>query len=111
MGTIEDHRSEDEKARTAGFVVATDSFMSGWGPCSNGGRSLYAVPFETDEQRVVVLDNFAHRSEMKRVRVVGSDYWPTLGPNDHLSIAEMNDCPFYRPDWFAAQERERAARR
>ena len=46
---IDDQR--ETKARPWGFVVATDSFMSGWG----GGapqRSLYALAFASYEERV-----------------------------------------------------------
>ena len=95
----DDNRSEDEKRRTVGFVVATDSFMSGWGLAP--GRSIFAVPFETWEQAKVVEDNMRHRSEMKRVRVVGRDWRPKLHKGDHLSIRSMDDASrFYEPGGF-----------
>lgn len=95
----DDHRSEEDKAATIGFVVATDSFMSGWGQAP--GRSLFAVPFRTWAEGRIVSENMHARSEMKRVRVVGKDYRPRMRPGDHLSIRAMDDCArFYEVGGF-----------
>jgi len=83
----DDKRTPEEKARTCGFVVATDRFMSGWGGAP--GRSLFAVPFDSWELAHVIKDNMRHRSEMMRVRVVGKDYRPRLYSGDHLSIRHI----------------------
>jgi len=96
---VDDHRSEADKAQTWGFVVATDSFMSGWGMAP--GRSLFAVPVTDDKQAEIVADNMRARSDMKRVRIVGHDYRPRLFDGDHYSIRDMNDCSrFYTPGGF-----------
>ena len=96
---IDDHRTEQDKKETIGFVVATDSFMSGWGPAQ--GRSLFAVPYRTDEAHTSVLKNMEDRKEMKRVRTVGADYRPRLGKGDHLSIRSCDDSKgFYTPGFF-----------
>ena len=96
---IDDRRTEEDKAATIGFVVATDSFMSGWGEAR--GRSLFAVPVRNWAEAVTVENNMRARSEMKRVRVVGKDYRPRLYPGDHLSIRDMSDCDrFYRVGGF-----------
>ena len=84
---VEDWRTPDEVAKTIGFVVATDSFMSGWGKAQ--GRSLFAVPFTNYDEAATVEGNMNRRDEMKRVRIVyGADYPQKvkLGPEDHLSI-------------------------
>ena len=88
-GTIDDRRSADDIAATAGFVVANDSFMSGWGQAT--GRSLFAVPFRSMEEARIVEENMRDRTEMKYVRVVGPDYRPRLYPGDHLSIRDCSD--------------------
>lgn len=96
---IDDRRTDEDKAQTWGFVVATDSFMSGWGRAA--GRSLFAVPVTSLEQAEIVADNMQHRSEMKRVRIVGHDYRPRLQAGDHYSIRDMSDCSrFYEVGGF-----------
>lgn len=96
---IDDRRTEEEKATTWGFVVATDSFMSGWGMAP--GRSYLAVPVRSPREAMVVADNMRHRSEMRRVRTVGRDWRPRLREGDHLSIRSMEDCDrFYAPGGF-----------
>ncbi len=98
--TIDDRRKPEDKAATVFLVVATDSFMSGWGHAP--GRSLFAVPCRSWEEAKIVEDNMRHRSEMKRVRVVGKGYRPKLRDGDHYSIRDMSDCDrFYRPGGFA----------
>jgi hypothetical protein len=96
MATIQDRRTEEQKSITTGFVVATDSFLSGWGAAPD--RSLYAVAFTTEKQRVIVEKNMKNRSDFKRVRVVyGKEYRPKLSVGDHLSIAEINESlPIYK---------------
>ncbi len=99
--TIDDRRSEADKAATAFFVVATDRFMSGWGR-AQGGRSLFAVPCKDMAQARIVEENMRHRSEMKRVRIVAAGYRPALRRGDHYSIRDMSDCSrFYTPGGFA----------
>lgn len=99
MPEVDDRRTPEDKAITAGFVVATDSFMSGWGRAR--GRSLFAVPFRTYEEAEIVLQNMEARSEMKRARIVGKDYRPRLRDGDHLSIRDMSDCSrFYEKHGF-----------
>ena len=96
---IDDKRTEQDKAETVGFVVATDSFMSGWGGAPN--KSYFAVPFKTWEQADIVEANMRRRSEMKRVRVVTAPYKPYLKNGDHLSIRDFSDCSrFYKVNGF-----------
>ena len=113
MPIIIDRRTEEQKARTRGFVIATDRFMSGWGHAR--GRSLFAVPFSSDEGELdTILDNFAHRDEMLRVRIIfrltKRERRPiiALRDGDHLSTCDWTPgSGFYSRGWFAAQ----AARR
>jgi hypothetical protein len=84
---IDDKRTEEERATTAGFVVGTDRFMSGWGLAP--GRSLFAVPFRDYEEAVKLEAWMRGRGDMLRVRVVGRDYRPRLHEGDHLSIRHM----------------------
>lgn len=98
-GVIDDCRTDDDKAATEGFVVATDSFMSGWGQAP--ARSFFAVPFRSPYEATIVLDNMEARSEMKRVRLAGKNYRPQLRSGDHLSIRAIDDCSrFYKPGGF-----------
>lgn len=94
---IDDKRTDTERALTVCYVVATDSFMSGWGLAK--GRSLFAVPCKSWEQSRVVLGNMHNRSEMKYVRVQSN--LPRLRKGDHLSIRSMDECSrFYTPGGF-----------
>jgi hypothetical protein len=96
---IDDRRTDTDKAKTVGFVVATDRFMSGWGQAP--GRSYFAIPLRSWDEADVVRENMEARSEMKRVRVVGKDYRPKLHEGDHLSIRDMSDCSrFYEKGGF-----------
>ena len=94
-----DNRTDEEKAATVGFVVATDSFMSGWGQAA--GRSIFAVPIRSWQEADTVERNMKNRSEMKRVRVVGKNWRPRLSPGDHLSIRSCADVSrFYEEHGF-----------
>ena len=101
-GVIDDKRSTDDREATVWYVVATDSFMSGWGQAQ--GSSYFAVPCKDLEQARIVEDNMEHRSEMKRVRLVlARTYRPKLRSGDHLSIRDMDDCSrFYTVGGFAS---------
>lgn len=75
-----------------GFVVFTDSFMSGWGGAANG-RSLYALEVSSPSVAELVLANGKRRSEMKRGRIVRfrkGGWLPNcrINPGDHLSIVD-----------------------
>jgi hypothetical protein len=95
---IEDRRTEEEKAATRGFVVATDKFMSGWGLAP--GRSLYALAVTANDGQIeTVTNNMSRRSEMKRVRF--NLRLPKLRRGDHLSIEGPSCSPrFYTPNGF-----------
>lgn len=96
MATIQDKRTEEQKNITAGFVVATDSYLSGWGGAPD--RSLFAVAFTSTKQQKVVEKNMKNRSDFKRVRVVyGKEYRPRLSVGDHLYISEIDEnLPIYK---------------
>lgn len=74
------------------YVVATDSFMSGWGEAP--GRSLIAAACETSEQVDRALARFNERPEFKRVRF--NFRLPRTRAGDHLSIVT----PQANPVWF-----------
>ena len=101
---IDDRRTDEDRAHTAFLVVATDSFLSGWGQAPR--RSYFAVPCPDADVAAVVLDNMHHRSEMKRPRlVIARTYRPHLRPGDHLSIRAMSEIAttWYSPGYFHAQ--------
>ncbi len=83
MSTIKDDRGN--KSTPWGFVVCTDTFLSGWGGASEG-RSLYALAVDNDDEAWMVLNNARDRSDMKRVRFVKT--LPKLRAGDHLSIVD-----------------------
>jgi len=86
---INDRRSS--KHKPMGYVVMTDKFMSGWGGAS-GGRSLYALAFDTTEEMDHLFLNAEKRKEMKYIRVVKpkANGLPkvTLRAGDQLSITD-----------------------
>lgn len=93
---IDDRRTEN----TIGFVLGTDSFMSGWGLAP--GRSLFAVPVIDPAEYDVILANMEARSDMKRARVVTgitkTDKLPRvrLREGDHLSVRSVEDTARFR---------------
>ena len=88
-GIIHDRRSPGEAEATIGFIVATDTFMSGWGKAP--GRSLFAIPVRTSDEWDETLRFMHGRSDMKYVREVGRDYRPRLYAGDHLSIRKPRE--------------------
>ena len=97
---IRDNRAN--KARPWGYIVCTDTFMSGFGP-AKGGRSLYALAVAGPSEANTVARNARARSEMKRPRLVRSfraDGTPSvrMGPNDHMSVVDRRDAErWYEP--------------
>jgi len=86
MAIIQDDRTATEVEQTLGFVVATDTFMSGWGS-AKGGRSIVACPIVSDQDLHKVEQVFDRRPEFLRVRFVqGQTYRPKLGTHDHVHI-------------------------
>ena len=69
-----DERTGHERKTHPVIVMATDSFMSGWGE-AEGGMS-YAGWACTYENQYIVERWVRNRSDMKRVRIVGNDYKP-----------------------------------
>lgn len=82
---VQDDRTPTEVEQTIGFLVATDSFMSGWGEAP--GRSIVACPVVSSDDAAAVEKVFDRRSEFKRVRwIAGQHYTPRLRRGDHLHI-------------------------
>lgn len=104
---IVDHRRHRQAPRK-GFVVATDSFLSGWGQAP--GTSYYAIAVDTDLEAYIVMDNnLKARPEMKRVRFNLS--LPKGGPRDHLVITDKHEAPrFFQEGAFAFEKKRRAHR-
>ena len=103
-GKIEDRREERPNGVFAyGFIVATDSFMSGWGG-AEGGRSLYAVEVESEEEAYTVLANAKSRGDMKRARFVKTldSVKRNLRRGDHLSITDKHSASrWFEPGGFS----------
>ena len=81
---IDDKRTQEQKDNHDFLVVGTDSFMSGWGCASKG--SSYAAWGCSGDDLDDCMDRVKSRSEMKRVRYVGTDYRPNPAYCAHLSI-------------------------
>ena len=98
-GIIDDRRTPEEIEQTAGFYIATDSFMSGWGLAP--GRSLFAVPvtvaeLSDGETCKRIEERMERRPEFKRVRFVLRSYRPRLSDGDHLSLRGISDTDSFR---------------
>ena len=86
-----------------GYVIATDTFLSGWGEASSG-KSFYAMAVQSENEAYTVMRNFKHRSDFKRVRFVKR--LPRIRSGDHLSIADRGIAPrYFQPDAFARDSR------
>lgn len=103
-GTLNDHRGPRAHGQHGhGYVIATDSFLSGWGGAA-GGKSVYAIEVQSENEGYIVMDNMKHRSEMKRVRWVKTlaAVKKNLGPRDHLTVSDKHSAPrFFQPGGFA----------
>lgn len=89
MMLFEDDRTEEFKSKPHIIILATDSFMSGWGGAGDGPS--YAGWACDSCQEYQVERWVRSRSEMKRVRVVGSDYKPPSGPGHcHIYVVDDN---------------------
>lgn len=105
MSIVIDDRRKDPGIPWA-FVVATDSFLSGWGDAP--GRSLFALEAANPREAEVLMNNLRARSEMQRPRIVGlvrrdGRYIPScrLREDDHLSIRDRREADrFYTPGGF-----------
>jgi len=79
-----DDRTEEERLTHSCIVVGTDSFMSGWGR-ARGGVSYAGWACRYDDMNKVERW-VSSRSDMKRVRVVGSDYRPRGTGHCHIYV-------------------------
>ena len=79
-----DERTPEEYDTHSVIVLATDSFMSGWGQAQ--GRKSYAGWACRPEDARRVLKWVESRPEMKRVRVVGKDYRNTSDAHCHIYV-------------------------
>lgn len=75
---------QNVSARGNWYVVATDSFMGGWGMAP--GKSYYAVACTTLGEAEDVERRMRTRSDFKRVRLCGPKWRPRLHSGDHLRI-------------------------
>ena len=86
---LKDDRTPAQKQSPHIIVLATDSFMSGWGQAEQGPS--YAGWACTSEQEYKVWNWVARRPEMKRVRVVMDNYRPPTGPGHcHIYVVDDN---------------------
>ena len=97
---IVDNRTNKDRP-ALGYVVCTDSMLSGWGQAP--GRSLYALAIETAEDLKAVTNNADARSDMKRPRHVmtmTADGLPRvqLRAGDHLKIVDRGQAARWYKD-------------
>jgi hypothetical protein len=103
-GILNDRRGERPGGYYAyGFVIATDTFLSGWGQ-AQGGKSYYAIEVENETEAYIVMDNLKHRGDMKRIRFVKTLKNIRLGPRDHLSVTDKFNAPRYFQEGSFAEE-------
>jgi hypothetical protein len=97
---MREDRRKDKRAPW-GFVVFTDSFLSGWGH-ADGGRSLYALAVANDDEATTVLRAGARRTDMKRGRLVRTLRNVKMGPRDHMAIVDRHEAArWYQANGFA----------
>jgi len=75
---LKDERTEELKRAPHLIVMGTDKVLSGWGG-AKGGPSFAGWACRPEEQ--AECERWVRsRSDMKRVRIVWSDYRPPSGP-------------------------------
>lgn len=97
---VEDRRAD--QSEPWGYLVCTDSFMSGWGPCL---RSVYALALRGPEDELTVRANAHARPEMKHPRLVSNTrcLLRNMRHGDHLAIVDRGDASrWYQPGGFAS---------
>ena len=82
--TIKDDRTGHQRTTHPVIVVGTDSFLSGWGEAT-GGKS-YAGWACRYEDQYKVERWVRKREDIKRVRIVGSDYKPQGVGHCHIYV-------------------------
>lgn len=96
-------RSEIPSARF--YVLANDSFMSGWGQ-AEGKTNTVILPCTDWEEAKTVEANARARSEMRRVRITGAK--PTLRPHVLYSLLNREHAErWYTPGGFAPEPQSR----
>ena len=93
---IERHDRRHDRSRPWGWVVFTDSFLSGWRGMDGSDIglpdvSVYALAVSGPEEAAVVLANGRARSEMKRGRIVDGRRLPgrsRYGERVHVSMVD-----------------------
>lgn len=81
---IKDDRTPEQRKTHTLLVVGTDTFLSGWGEASGG--TSYAAWACTPEQVDTVERRIRSRGDMKRVRVVGTPYYPKGRGHLHIYV-------------------------
>lgn len=74
------------------YVLANDSFMSGWGE-AEGKINTVVFPCDNLTEAAIVADNLIRRGEMKRVR--SAVHKPRMRPGVLYSIMDKTDAPSY----------------
>ena len=74
--------------RVVGYVVATDSFMSGWGG-ADGGARYYAVAVTRADDPDEIMGRMDSRSDFQRVRY--NLRLPRLSACDHLHVVPAKE--------------------
>lgn len=90
---IKDDRNDEQRNTHRYLVVATDTFLSGWGAAA-GGSSYAAWACEGPEAARKVRERIRARGDMQRVRVIYSDPGNPYRPSPrckHLHIYVARD--------------------
>ena len=83
-----DDRTPDEIKTHIWIVAGTDSFLSGWGEAKGGvSYAGWACKYDDLDQ---VERWVRSRSDMKRVRIVGSDWRPKGVGHTHIYVVHEN---------------------
>lgn len=81
---IQDDRTAAEKVSHPFLVIATDTFLSGWGR-AEGGMS-YAAWACTEKDAPIVMQWVRRRSDMKKIRLYCGKWYPTGKGHAHIYV-------------------------
>lgn len=97
---------DSEVPKTPFYVVARDTFMSGWG-MSKGRDNWVVLPCQSDEEATIVLENARRRTDMVEAHITESLADLLRRPDITVSLFDREDADrWYTPGGFTWEKND-----